>query len=614
MLVTMTFKKYLFLLTTLLISICVYSLLSDTNSPASNSPESAKPIEAGTKYPEYGWPIFGDKLVTGSFGEFRYYHFHMGQDFATEAKNGIPLLAMTDGKVVKLQSYRYSIGNAITILHDDGFMSRYGHMSAFADNVWSAIQDKDLLEKRKRRQDFEYNLTTAEQVRVKKGDVIGYSGDTGIGPSHLHLEIFKDNIYYNPADFGLNYFAFGGINVYAVDIVPENNKTFINGRNTTYTMRFKLDKDKNLIPLHGETLKIKGDVSLSVYGSESSGRSNKIGFQKITVGLNGSELQEVNFSKISSFHTFRSCFVLDNYKSRMNGKPFKYFTHTKEGNTLLGFKNQQVGAGIVHSESFKEGENEISIALYGISKLPAIIKIKTEKDNKEYPDGEIKKFNLSHDSYITVSTPDKKGEAFFPAYSIFTKANVSIEKSKNQKVLDKDMVLESEVYSVEPDIKEFNLGYDLYIKLDKEINAEKFGLYQLANNGRVIKNFPGVYFNTTEKFFRARIKATGNFAILSDYAKPTLRIYRHKNNHVFKGKDFKIYLIASDHGTGIPDSSLIVKVDDKEAYLDLDPETGLREIFYPDSMKDIGKHTITATAKDRANNIAEPLTFLYEVK
>jgi hypothetical protein len=254
------------------------------------------------------------------------------------------------------------------------------------------------------------------------------------------------------------------------------------------------------------------------------------------------------------------------------------------------------------------------LALFGISKLPALVKIKVEKDNKEYPDGEIKKFNLSHDSYITVSTPDKKGEAFFPAYSIFTQANVSIEKSKNQKVLDKDMSLESEVYTVEPDYKEFNLGYDLYIKLDKEINAEKFGLYQLANNGRVIKSFPGVYFNTTERFFRARIKATGNFAILSDYAKPTLRIYRHKNNQVFKGSEFKIYLIASDHGTGIPDSSLIVKVDEKEAYLDLDPETGLREIFYPDSMRDVGKHTITATAKDRANNIAEPLTFNYEVK
>lgn len=96
----------------------------------------------------------------------------------------------------------------------------------------------------------------------------------------LHLEIFKDNIYYNPADFGLNYFAFGGINIYAVDIVPENNKSFINGKNATYSMRFKLDKDKNLVPLHGEVLKIKGDVSLSVYGSESSGRSNKIGFRK----------------------------------------------------------------------------------------------------------------------------------------------------------------------------------------------------------------------------------------------------------------------------------------------------------------------------------------------
>ena len=71
-----------------------------------------------------------------------------------------------------------------------------------------------------------------------------------------------------------------------------------------------------------------------------------------------------------------SGFVLDNYKSRMNGKPFKYFTHTKEGNTLLGFKNQQVGAGIISSQKFKEGTNEISLSLFGISKNPANIKIK----------------------------------------------------------------------------------------------------------------------------------------------------------------------------------------------------------------------------------------------
>ncbi|MBK8398944.1 MAG: M23 family metallopeptidase [Leptospiraceae bacterium] len=596
--------RNLFSVILVIVLICAYNLLS----------ESSNSTEVTSKLPEYGWPILGNKLVTGSFGEFRYYHFHLGQDFATEAKNGIPLIAMTDGKVIKLQSYRYSIGNAIILLHDDGYMSRYGHMSAFADNVWSSIQDKDVLEKKKRRQDFEYTLTNSEQIRVKKGDVIGYSGDTGIGPSHLHLEIFKDNIYYNPADFGLNYFAFGGINVYAVDLVPENNKGFINGKNITKTLRFKLDKDKKLIPIKDEIIKIKGEVSVSVYGSETSGRSNRIGFQKILLHLNGTELQEINFSKISSLHTFRSCFVLDNYRSRMNGKPFKYFTHTKEGNTLLGFKNQQVGSGIIKSQNLKEGENEITLTLFGISKNPTTIKIKAISDNTDYPDGEIKKYNLQHDNYITIATPDKKGEAFFPAYSIFTQGNFSIEKSKNQTVVDKGIGLESEIYTVDPDYREFNLGYDLYIKLDKEINPEKFGLYQLNNKGKIMRNFSGIYFNTTEKFFRARIKATGNFAILSDYAKPNLRIYRHKNNHIFKGSDFKIYLITSDVGTGISEPSLQVKVDDKEAYLDLDPETGLREIFYPDSMKDVGKHTITAKAKDRANNEAEPLLFLYEVK
>lgn len=53
------------------------------------------------------------------------------------------------------------------------------------------------------------NLSTDEMVEigdvVKKGDIIGGVGSTGLfesmEPAHLHLELLKDGVYVNPADY-----------------------------------------------------------------------------------------------------------------------------------------------------------------------------------------------------------------------------------------------------------------------------------------------------------------------------------------------------------------------------------------------------------------------------
>ncbi|AFL68970.1 peptidoglycan DD-metalloendopeptidase family protein [Sulfurospirillum barnesii] len=89
--------------------------------------------------------------------------FHTGLDF--RAPNGTPILAPADG-VVKFIKYQQNsgYGNVVSLSHNYGFESYYAH-----------LQNKAIVK---------------EGQFVRKGDVIAYSGNTGMstGP-HLHYEI-----------------------------------------------------------------------------------------------------------------------------------------------------------------------------------------------------------------------------------------------------------------------------------------------------------------------------------------------------------------------------------------------------------------------------------------
>ena len=112
--------------------------------------------------------------VTSGFGErfhpiLGYERFHAGLDLAAAA--GTPIVAAADGKVVSA-GWTGGYGQAVEIVHSGGIETRYGHMSRIAAH-------------------------SGELVR--RGDVIGYVGSTGLstGP-HLHFEVMKNGRPVNP--------------------------------------------------------------------------------------------------------------------------------------------------------------------------------------------------------------------------------------------------------------------------------------------------------------------------------------------------------------------------------------------------------------------------------
>ena len=101
---------------------------------------------------------------------------HYGMDYS--AKVGTEIYATGDGVVSKVKKSKRGYGNYVKINHGFGYETLYAHMSKYI---------------------------VKKGQKVKRGEVIGYVGNTGISTApHLHYEVRKDNKKINPVNFYFN--------------------------------------------------------------------------------------------------------------------------------------------------------------------------------------------------------------------------------------------------------------------------------------------------------------------------------------------------------------------------------------------------------------------------
>ncbi|MEG0929372.1 M23 family metallopeptidase [Algoriella sp.] len=100
---------------------------------------------------------------------------HKGLDFA--ASTGTPIYATGDGSV-KVSEFNSGYGNMVVLKHGNGYESLYAHMS---------------------------RAKVRSGQNVKRGDVIGYVGSTGLSTgAHLHYEIHKNGETVDPVMYFYN--------------------------------------------------------------------------------------------------------------------------------------------------------------------------------------------------------------------------------------------------------------------------------------------------------------------------------------------------------------------------------------------------------------------------
>ncbi len=132
----------------------------------------------------YQWPLDVPPQVTGTFGEFRSGRLHTGTDLHTGG-NGFPVRAPLDGQVERVRCSPYGFGKAVYLRLTDGRMAVFGHLSDFREDLREYVREAQHAAK-----DYSVELTPEPgRFPVRRGEEIARSGDTGMGPSHLHFEL-----------------------------------------------------------------------------------------------------------------------------------------------------------------------------------------------------------------------------------------------------------------------------------------------------------------------------------------------------------------------------------------------------------------------------------------
>lgn len=209
---------------------------------------------------QYLWPSASGNYLSSTFGETRSAHFHAGLDIKTWGREGYKVFASRAGILFRLLVTERGYGNAIYLKHADGTFTVYAHLQRFNDK-FQAIADSMRL------QDFSFEMDAfldTLAIQVEQGDVIGYTGSSGIGPPHLHFEI-RDSLETPVNALRTNLSIKDNLSpVFSSLIVePLTKNSRINGQPTSHFIR--AGKDKAVYDFGEIRLKGKAGMAVNVH-------------------------------------------------------------------------------------------------------------------------------------------------------------------------------------------------------------------------------------------------------------------------------------------------------------------------------------------------------------
>ncbi|HSQ60978.1 MAG TPA: M23 family metallopeptidase [Acidobacteriota bacterium] len=204
--------------------------LAPAPAPPPGPPGAAAPppFDASVGRP----PLSGTLEVNGGFGDYRGGHFHAGFDFGTARRVGRPVVAPSNGRIERARTSGAGYGRSLYVRLEDGRLIQFGHLDAFAGPIAAHVQ---------RVQDstgvYEQDLwPAAAQFPVRAGATIAWTGESGAGGPHLHFEIRRGDVAFNPRRAGLPVSDRVPPALVALTLEPLDDSSVVEGRSGPYTI------------------------------------------------------------------------------------------------------------------------------------------------------------------------------------------------------------------------------------------------------------------------------------------------------------------------------------------------------------------------------------------
>ena len=358
--------------------------------------------------------------ISGTFGEPRSSHFHLGIDIKTQGKEGLEVKSISSGSVSRIRISLGGYGKAIYIDHPNKTTSVYAHLKKFAPKIESYIKK------------FQYENETytiqkfpkKDKLLIKKGEVIGFSGNTGgsSGP-HLHFEIRekKSQKPLNPLLYDLP------VNDH---VRPQLQKLFIFYTNENVILNriqpILLERVNDSL-YKTAMIETSGKIGIGIQMFDRQDYSySRNGVYSTKVFVNGKIISHYKFDKLIINESKKLYQVIDykNYTQKRL-KIFKLFY--KSGNKL-NFMNTLVDQGIFKVELGKS--YQIIIEIEDFSGNKSTIEAFIEGTENKIKPVELRGRLIKTDREYSFTLKNK--ELFFPSKTFFNDVKIELFENKDQ--------------------------------------------------------------------------------------------------------------------------------------------------------------------------------------
>jgi hypothetical protein len=545
-------------------------------------------LEAQTaKQFDFDDPLKEQLRLSGNFGELRGSHFHAGLDLKTNLTIGKPVYAAADGYVSRLKVAHFGYGKALYLTHEGGYGSVYAHLDRFAEDIQNYIKNTQYKKER-----FQVELfPSKDKFVVKKGDLIGYTGNTGSsGGPHLHFEIRDPQSRpLNPLNYGIEISDTKSPMPTVLRWYPHNK----NGRNVeTYGQNLSLTQIRPNEFLT-ESLTASGRIGFGIGAyDQQDGSSNKNGVYRIKTSLNGALTQDIVFDRISFDESkFMNRYMDYRHYRERKQRVQKLFRETNNPLGIIkilendGYVSIEPGASYVYRielMDYSGNQTTIDVPIVGIeSEGSKIIQASSKPQDQSGDD-------LERLTEIPNSSATSWSES---RYSVFFSKGCFYESTAL------DLSVDSEILRLDRD------RFAVYKPIKISYRADHLSPEDLAKAyiARIDPYGKPIYQNTSRSgtTLEASVSALGNYGVFFDDVPPTISL-RQPAEGQWYSKAKKLKVTIKDKESGIADYR--ATINGRFILMEYDYKTNRLTYDFSDAIIDEAAHNLKVVVLDNAGN------------